>query len=105
MNKYKLIKVSFPGWREDFDTISHVLDRLLPCICNMCMINNYDDMKNALEKHGTEVTAEDINTELECCCISEDYESFNDEDKVYALLSTDCGCEYMLEEDLECILI
>lgn len=97
MSKYKLMKVSAPGWEEDFEDMSKVLVKLLPCICSMCMINNYDDMKNALEKYSTEVTAEDINTELECCCISDDYASFSEEDKVNELLGTACGCEYTLE--------
>lgn len=99
MSKYKLMKISAPGWEEDFEDMSQVLAMLLPCICSMCMINDYNTMRAALEDSFSAgvVTSDDIITELECCCISEEYESFNDEDKVYELLSTACGCEYNLE--------
>lgn len=97
---FKLIKLSYPSWEEQKSSIEEVFSLLDSCVCSSCKINTYEEMEKSFIKSGyTGYTKEDIEVELECCCVSEDYDSMSVEDKVSELLSTACGCEFMLEEE------
>lgn len=66
--KYKLFKLSEPGWELEFDSLQEAGDKLLKHICSDC----------SDEAIGS-------------------YTCFNDK-LIYDLLCTACGCEFDLEE-------
>ena len=96
---YKLIKSSSPSWEEDFNNIEDLFAKVDDCVCDMCKINSYEEMKNYFDsnEHSTSYTEKDILNELEYCCVGKDYGSMSTTEKVDELLHTACGCEYMLE--------
>lgn len=96
---YKLIKLSSPSWEEQKGSIEEVFSLLDSCVCSSCKINTYEEMEKSFINSGyTDYTKEDIEVELEYCCVNEDYDSMSVRDKVGELLSTACGCEFMLEK-------
>lgn len=72
--KYLFTKLSEPGYELQFDTQTDVLMHLLPRTCTLCKL----EAKSLINKSN--LTAEMCNEEL-----------------LYELLGTSCGCEYMLE--------
>lgn len=79
MKKYSLIKLSSPGFDLNTEELRHVYNVLNSYVCKSCMTYSEEDP----------------------LAIPKDYETLSMEDKVYALLGTSCGAEFILEEDGE----
>jgi hypothetical protein len=79
LKKYTLIKLSSPGFDLNTKDIYYVYRMLDDCVCDGCKEYTEDDPLS----------------------LPKDYDSLTMEDKVYALLGTSCGAEYILEEDGE----
>lgn len=79
MKEYSLIKLSDPGFDLNTNDIRHVYKMLNECVCIGCKSYSEEDPFS----------------------VPQDYDSLSMEDKVYALLGTSCGAEFILEEDGE----
>lgn len=96
---YKLIKCSSPSWEESRNTIEEIHTLLDLCVCNDCKINTFDEMKKSFEnsEYVESFTDEDVQDALDLGSVSKEYDSMDTRGKVNELLSTSCGCEFVLE--------
>lgn len=79
-----LIKASDPGWKKEFSTIEEARKELLSHICFACLVGGeWDDIDENGFTTGVTITDTPPN-----------------QNDIYELLSTPCGCEYWLEEDV-----
>lgn len=94
-----LTKMSSPSWEKELNTYEDVFEVLDKCVCSSCKITSFEEMKSYFEDNEfiDSFTDEDVEDELDSCCVSEDYENLSVDEKGQELLSTACGCEYMLE--------
>lgn len=74
-----LHKYSNPGWQKTFENDIDLREELVRHLCKLCI----DGVRGQINEHGEIVYLETV------ICDVNDTES---------LLSTDCGCEYGVEE-------
>ena len=92
---YKLIKASSPSFEREYNSLIELCNDFERNICSQCKMNQ-SQMREYFEQNPSG-NPKWIDEEEISMAIPNDYISLTTIDKLSHLISTPCGCEFMLE--------